>query len=331
MNTAETSSKVKSLLGSALIWDNHGCLPLRADDSFLPQLERYRQAGFTVVSINVGFGTMSWPEHLRVLSFMRQWIAQRPEKYCLVSGIRDALRCKADGRLGIVFDVEGMTPVQHDLSMVQTLYELGVRWMLVAYNNNNLAGGGCLDPKAGLTDVGRAIIDEMERVGMVLCVSHTSARAAAEALEYSRNPVIFSHSNPSAVTAHYRNISDDLMRACASKGGVIGLNGIGPFLGGDTSLVNRLLDHIRYAIDLVGPEHVGLGLDYVFDRDELDEYLRLNPAMFPGMEPSKGVPMIEPEALSAIVEGLAREKLTDMEIWGILGENWLRVASRVWH
>jgi membrane dipeptidase len=252
-----------------------------------------------------------------------------PDTYRLLSTVDDVRRCKAEGKLGILFDIEGMCPVQEDLSLVQTFYELGVRWMLIAYNRNNEAGGGCLDADSGLTAVGRAIIDEMERVGMVLCLSHVGARTAAEALEYARNPVIFSHSNPYGHTPHARNISDDLMYACARKGGVIGLSGIGPFLGASENLVERLLHQLRYVIDLVGPEHVGIGLDYVFDRSELDEHVRRNPMLYPtGV--TGGLGMVEPEAMSAIGEGLARDNLGDEQIRSILGENWLRIATRVW-
>jgi membrane dipeptidase len=182
-----------------------------------------------------------------------------------------------------------------------------------------------------LTAIGRAIIDEMDRVGMVLCLSHTGSRTAAEALEYGRNPVIFSHSNPFGDTPHPRNVSDDLMRACARKGGVIGLSGIGPFLGTEVNLVERLLRQLRYVIDLIGAQHVGLGLDYVFDRTELDEYLHLNPMLMPpGIDSAKGMQMVEPEAMDAIAENLAKSNFTDVQVRGILGENWLRIATRVW-
>ena len=325
------STRAGQLLQSAIAWDNHACLPLRADADFLPQLERYRAAGVNVVSINVGFADLPWAEHLRILSFMRQWLARRPEIYRLLATVEDVHRCKADGTLGIVFDVEGMCPVQDNPSLVQTFYELGVRWMLIAYNRNNAAGGGCMDVDNGLTAVGRTIIDEMERVGMVLCLSHCGARTAVEALEYSRNPVIFSHSNPSGDTAHTRNVSDDLIRACARKGGVIGLSGIGIFLGCNVDLVSALLRQLHYVIDLVGAEHVGLGLDYVFDRVELDEYVSSNPALFPpGMATAGGLGLVEPESLGMIVEGLARANFTDAQIRGVLGENWLRIATRVW-
>jgi membrane dipeptidase len=325
------SLRARRLMQSHVVWDNHACMPLRTDARFLPQLERHRLAGVNVVSLNVGFAQMSWDAHLRVLSFMRQWIALRPELYRLVSTVEDVKHCKAEGKLGVVFDIEGMYPVQADLSLVQTFYELGVRWMLIAYNRNNAAGGGCLDTDSGLTAVGRAIIDEMERVGMVLCLSHAGARTALEALEYSRNPVIFSHSNPRGDTAHPRNISDAMMQACARKDGVIGLSGIGPFLGANDNLVAALLRQLRYVIDLVGPEHVGLGLDYVFDRSEIDEYVQQSPTVFPSALSIDGsMGMVEPEAFEAILEGLARDNLTDAQIGGILGGNWLRIATRVW-
>jgi membrane dipeptidase len=325
------SVQAKELIQATIVWDNHGCMPLRADASFLPQLERYRAAGVDVVSLNVGFAEVSLVDHIRVLSFMRRWIAQHPEDYRLLATVGDVRACKAAGKLGIVFDVEGMSCVEDAPSFVQTFYELGVRWMLIAYNRNNRSGGGCLDTDEGLTLLGRSIVDEMERVGMVLCLSHAGARTAAEALEYSSRPVIFSHSNPYGAHPHARNISDELMRACARKGGVIGLSGLGPFLGVQTHLVKQLLRQLRYVIDLVGAEHVGLGLDYVFDRSELDEYVRQNPQLFPlDIAPNPAMPMIEPESIGAIAEGLARDHLSDAEIRGILGENWLRVATQVW-
>jgi membrane dipeptidase len=326
-----TSSSAAALLRSTVIWDNHGCMPLRTDESCLPQLERYRRAGVTVVSLNIGFAKIPWTEHLEVLSFMRRWIACRPDKYRLIATAVDVDVCKKEGKLGVVFDVEGMCPVQERLSLVQTFYELGVRWMLIAYNHNNAVGGGCLDVDCGLTDKGRAIIDEMQRVGMVLCLSHTGARTAAEALEYARGPVIFSHSNPSGDTPHPRNVSDELIRSCARKGGVVGLSGIGPFLGVTQGLVERLLRQLRYVIDLVGTEHVGLGLDYVFDRCELDEFVSDNPTLFPpGMDAGTYMPMVGPECIAEIAEGLLRDNLTDEQIRGILGRNWLRIAKQVW-
>lgn len=325
------SSKTRTLLSSGVVWDNHACMPLRADGEFLPQLERYRSAGVDVVSLNIGFADISWSEHLRILSYMRWWLTQRSDSYRLVSAIEDVHHCKATGKLGITFDIEGMGPVQRDLSLIQTFYELGVRWMLIAYNRNNEAGGGCLDVDRGLTKIGRAIIDEMERVGMVLCLSHTGPRTADEALAYSRKPVIFSHSNPSGMVAHPRNISDRLIAGCASKGGVVGLSGFGPFLGAASKLGDALLRQLYYVIDLVGPAHVGIGLDYVFDKSEMVSHVTENRGLYPpGFDEPAKIEMLGPEAFVEIAEDLGRRNFSDEDIHRILGGNWLRVASRVW-
>lgn len=327
----QQAGRARQLLRSSIVWDNHGCMPLRADETFLPQLRRYREAGVTVISLNVGFADSPWTENIQLLSHMRRWLARHADEYRLVGTVEDVLACKADGRLGVIFDVEGMSPVVDRPELVQTYYELGVRWMLITYNLNNAAGGGCMDNDIGLTDAGRRVIDEMDRVGMVLCLSHTGARTVMQALEYCRHPVIYSHSNPFGDTQHVRNISDDLIGACARKGGVVGLSGIGPFLGTSSDPVGALLRQLRYTIDLVGPEHVGLGLDYVFDRAELDEYVRTNPGLFPiGLTAGGGLAMVEPESLESIANGLARDNLTDEQISGILGGNWLRVARQVW-
>jgi membrane dipeptidase len=320
-----------SVINRAVIWDNHGCMPLRLDAEFLPQLERYRRAGVTVVSLNIGFAGMDWTRQLQTLSFMRRWVSDRGDHYALIAKPDDVAHCKKTGRLGVVFDIEGMDPVIDNPTLVQTFYELGVRWMLIAYNQSNAAGGGCMSPEDGLTDKGRLIIEEMERVGMVLCLSHASPRTAMEAIEHSRNPVIFSHSNPNGSHQHARNVSDQLISACAKTGGVVGVSGIGPYLGAHRNLTQELLRQLFYVIDLVGPAHVGLGLDYVFDQEELHAYVRSDPALFPtGLEADGNLAMVGPEAIPDIAEGLARQRLNEQDITAILGGNWLRIAQTVW-
>ena len=116
--------------------------------------------------------------------------------------------------------------------MVQAYYDLGVRSMLLTYNGENQAGFGCHAANdTGLTSFGRGVVDEMNRVGMMVDVSHCGYRTSMDALECSASPVIFSHSSMRAVWDHERNIRDDQARACAATGGVIGINGVGIFLG----------------------------------------------------------------------------------------------------
>jgi membrane dipeptidase len=315
-----------------LIWDNHGCMPLRpGDDNFLPQLERYRRAGVNVVSVNAGFDAMPWGNTVLMLAQFRRWIRQHEASYCVIDKVADIEQARQTGRLAITFDIEGGGALNGQLDMVELYYDLGVRWMLIAYNLNNALGGGCQDDDGGLTQFGRQVIDEMQRVGMVICCTHTGFRTTMEVMERATAPVIFSHSNPLGVWQHKRNIRDEAIRACARSGGVVGINGIGLFLDGNQARTDSIVRHIDYVAQLVGVEHVGLGLDYVFDHEEMDEYVRNNPASFPAADGyAAGARIIEPERIPQIAQALLQLGYSDSALRGVLGENHLRVARQVW-
>lgn len=324
-------SEKRAALSSGIVWDNHGCMPLRPDDTaFLPQLARYRAAGVNVVMLNVGYGEQSIAEHVRMLAAFRYWLAQRAE-YRIIASIEDIGTAHACGQLAVGFDIEGATALGGQLSLIRLYYELGVRWMLMAYNRNNAAGGGCHDDDKGLTPFGKSALEEMARVGMVACCSHAGPRTALDVLEYSPTPPIFSHSNPRALREHPRNISDDLIKRCAARGGVVGINGIGIFLGANDNRSETFAAHIDYVAQLVGAQHVGIGLDYVFDRDEMDTGLEQARGVFPvefGYQP--GIRMVEPEQLAEIAESLRCRGYRDQDIAQVFGENFFRVAKQVW-
>jgi len=326
------NARAAELLKSTVVWDNHGCMPLRPDDErFLPQLARYRAAGVDVVTLNVGFDAVAPGTSRAMLAAFRRWLAARPQDYLLIDSVADIERARASSRLGVLFDIEGGAALQGDVGAVSEYYRLGVRWMLIAYNRNNALGGGCQDDDPGLTPFGREVLAEMARVGMVACCSHTGQRTTLDVMECSTRPVIFSHSNPLGVWRHKRNISDAAIRACARTGGVVGINGIGIFLGANDASSAAFVRHVEYVIDLVGPEHVGLGLDYVFDRQEMDDFVRDNPQTFPAEEGyAAGIAMVEPEQIPEIVDELARRGHSDDVVRNILGGNLLRVARQVW-
>ncbi|HKU81905.1 MAG TPA: membrane dipeptidase [Candidatus Tumulicola sp.] len=324
------AERAAAAIARSIVWDNHACMPLRPqDETFLPQLERAAASGVNVIGINVGFGEQTIEDHVRMLAHFRHWVRGRPERYLLVETAADALRAKREGRLGIFFDIEGAAAIDDQLSLIATYYDLGVRWMLIAYNRNNRVGGGCLDRDEGLTEFGRAVIDEMERVGMVLCCSHTGERTALEAIAYARNPPILSHSNPAALWEHPRNVRDRVIEACAAKGGVIGINGVGQFLGRNDTRSATVARNVDYVARLVGTSHVALGLDYVFDELELAEYLKKMPATFPNgaAEPCD---FVRPEQLPEIAAELLALGYGHEDLEKILGGNWLRVAQTVW-
>jgi membrane dipeptidase len=323
---------LKALIDGVL-WDNHACMPLRPQDtSFLPQLERAREAGIDMMTLNVAYGSgATCGAALAMLSSFRSWFLARPDDYLLVASTSDVEEARASGCLGICFDIEGMDALEGDSSRVQTFYDLGVRWMLAAYNRANQAGGGCLDEDVGLSAFGRTVIGEMNRVGMVVCGSHCGYRTAREMIDCSADPVIFSHSNPRAMWDHPRNIPDDLMKACAERGGVIGINGFGPFLGSNDASTSTYVSHVEYALELVGEDHVGIALDYVFDREELDAHIAADPDTFPSALYSQGASMVEPWRLPEIAQRLAARGHSKTTLTKIFGANHLRIAQRVWH
>jgi membrane dipeptidase len=328
-----TRSNASTLLRDSIVWDNHGCMPVGRphDTSFLPQLQRYRAAGVSAVMLNVGFGDMGIEEHVCTLASMRRWIKARPDQYLLLNTADDVDLAHATGRLAVGFDIEGANAVGEQPSLVSLYYDLGVRWMLLAYNNNNRVGGGCQDHDIGLTVFGREVIAEMERVGMQVCCSHTGHRTVRDVFAVATRPVIFSHSNPSALHPHPRNIPDELIRACAATGGVVGINGIGSFLGQNDNSSETFARHVDHVAQLVGTQHVALGLDYVFDTREMDDYLTKMAHTFPAeLGYEKGVRMVAPEQLEGIVEALQNRGYGDADLRAVLGGNLMRLARTVW-
>lgn len=325
-----TRGRMRDLLVNTLVWDNHGCMPLRpVDERFLPQLARYAKSGVRVVGLNVAFDGVPWEQTFEMLASFRQWIRRHPRQYRMVETVAD-LKAN-DRRLGIFFDIEGGNALHGQLSLVELYRDLGVRWMLMAYNQNNLLGGGCQDEDTGLTKFGRAVVAEMERVGMTVCCSHTGFRTTMDVMRRATKPVIFSHSNPLAVWTHKRNIRDEAIRACAQTGGVVGVNGIGMFLGANDNRSATVARHVDYVAQLVGIDHVGLGLDYVFDAQELDDYLKGNPKMFPPEEGyGTGIRMVAPEQIPEIAAELLGRGYRVPDVKKVLGGNFARVARATW-
>ena len=331
MNKAESRKRAAQLYKKALVWDDHSGFDPHAG-SDLNNLEIWRKAGVHYLSVNVGYDVVDWQATVRTLARFRAWLQTHPKKYALVRTTADIKRARKDGKLAIAFDLEGMNSLNGDVNMVSLYYDLGVRQMLFAYNLNNLAGGGCHDGNAGLTSFGRDVIKEMNRVGMVVDCSHTAYRTTMEAMETSRAPVIFSHSCAKALRNHGRSIADEQIKACAKTGGVVGITGVSLFLGENDISSETFVNHIAHAADLVGAKHVGISLDYAFDAENVDVLLDEHKAYWPenedyGRWPTSFVP---PKQLMEITETMVQRGFKDREILGVLGGNFMRVASEVW-
>jgi membrane dipeptidase len=321
------------MMDAGIVWDNHACLPFNDTEQWLPGIARYRKAGVDVVTINIGDSHVPLDVLIRTAASIRYYVQRHPDDYVLGLTTADLRAAKQSGRLAVCLDVEGVYALGEQLSLVEFYYQIGVRWMLLVYNRRNLAGSGCHDPDdQGLTELGRRILLEMDRVGMIKCCSHTGYRTAREILDLSQTPVIFSHSNPRQQRDHPRNIPDDLIRACAATGGVVGINGVGLFLGEGEPTAEAVVRHIDYVAQLVGAKHVGLGLDYMFQGSGVEEPGRKSRELWPAEWGYRaGMGFLPPEAIPDIAAGLQKLGYPAADLRGILGENLLRVADAVWN
>lgn len=332
VSSAKISAQARAVHRAALVWDNHACLPFEKASEFLPEIRRFARAGVGVLGINIGDSDLSLERQMRMAAEVRQFVAAHPDEFVLAITVADIERAKAHGRLAIFLDVEGCYAMGGQLSILQLYADLGVRWMLLVYNKRNLIGSGVHDETdEGLTAFGREVVTELDRVGIIKCCSHTGYRTAREILEMARKPVIFSHSNPRALKDHPRNIPDELIRLCAKNGGVVCINGVGIFLGDNDVRIETFASHIDYVVNLVGADHVGLGLDYMFDMEGVEATLAKNAAMWPaawGYKP--GIKLFAPEQLPELTEVLLKRGHSEGDIGKILGGNMLRVAEAVW-
>lgn len=327
------SEKVLALFRDNLVWDDllpWGNAMNGPDiDKILP---RFHTAGVDFVSLTVDAGPGVEPTMLEIGRAKRQ-IRERSVYLACVKSIADIHQARAAGKLAVGFNLQETLPFGTNLDNVQLFYEVGVRQAVLAYNNRNFVGDGCAEPDdAGLSLFGRALVKEMNRVGMFVDGSHTGYRTSMEAMDICESPFVFSHSNPFAIRPHYRSIKDDQIKACAATGGVIGINGVGYWVGdvdASTAAIFRCLD---YTVELVGAEHVGLGFDYVYDLENLIKWARANPLMWP---PYQGEWMVKhnyagPEQMVELVQLMLDHGYPDQSIVGILGRNFERLASQVW-
>lgn len=316
---------------ASLLWDQHACLPLTADADVEP-LNRYRRPGGAFVSVNAGYSPHTHSDTLNLLRHYRAEVDTHPD-LTLAAGIDEVAAIADEDRVAVVFDLEDSRPLDDDLDNLAALVNLGVRTLLPTYNHANRAGSGCLDKTdGGLTAWGRAIVAEMNQVGMVADGSHCSARTGLDMCEVSSSPVIYSHSCMRAMWDHPRNITDDQARACAATGGVIGITGVGIFLGPNTPTLEAMTRHLEYAVDLVGIDHVGVSTDFSFDYADFVEELERNPHLFDESYTRWGtIQWMTPETLLTLGGHLSRRGWRDTDIQAVLGANFYRVAQQAWH
>ncbi|MSP87628.1 MAG: membrane dipeptidase [Alphaproteobacteria bacterium] len=329
--TWPVSTRARDLHEAALVWDSHSCLPLKAGID-ISDLERHRASGIDYVSVNVGMDFNPLSQVIRVLATFRGWLATRPDHFMIASTAADVRRAKAEGKLAVSFDLEGSDMIEGDLDMLRLYRDLGVRQMHLAYNRDNPIAGGCHGADIGLTALGHKVVAEINRLGIIMDCSHSGYRTSMDVMAASTKPVVFSHTCMRKLMDHPRNVWDDQIDACARTGGVIGITGIGIFLGADDASTATFMRHVDYAVQRVGAAHVGIGLDFVFRRGADDYPPNFDRSLWwpPSHRYVGRSNFVEPERMPLITEALIAQGYSDADIRGILGENFLRIAQQTW-
>lgn len=189
----------------------------------------------------------------------------------------DVSRAKATGRVGILFGFQNPSPIEDDIALVEVFHQLGVRFMQLSYNNQSLLATGCYETDdPGITRFGRQAIAEMNRVGLVVDMSHSAERSTLEAIEISQRPIVISHANPSAFQPALRNKSQQVLKALADSGGLLGFS-LYPFhlKDGPRCTLEAFTEMVAHTAELMGVERIGLGTDLCLNQPlEVLEWMR---------------------------------------------------------
>ncbi|MGB9802877.1 dipeptidase [Desulfofundulus sp.] len=243
--------------------------------------------------------------------FYAEMEANRKE-LMLVTCFDDIAAARDSGKIGVLLAIEGGEALGGRLEVLRMFYRLGVRSLTLTWNGRNELADGVAEEgtRGGLTVFGREVVREMNRLGMLVDVSHLSEAGFWDVLEVSTAPVIASHSNTRHVCNHRRNLSDDQIRALAARGGVIGLCFCPEFVHPSEPSLDKLLDHVDHMVALGGVNCVGIGSDF----DGIKN-------VTPGLE--------DISCLPSLTRALWQRGYRDEEISAILGGNFLRVFQQV--
>lgn len=258
----------------------------------------------------------------------------------VAGSLADLARARAAGRLAIVFGMEGAGPIGTNLDRLDVLYGFGVRQLGIAYNTENALGYGMRDAvDHGLTPFGRRAVERMNRLGIAIDLSHSGDATSLDVVESSSVPVLITHAGARSVWDTVRMKPDEVIVACARRGGVIGIEAAPHTTLSESHprhSLDSVMDHVRYCLDLVGPEHVAFGPDTLFgDHVALHEVFGFgaqqgkHPRQFPPVPYVAGLEN-PGECLPNIVGRLVKDGYDDETIALLVGGNVLRVLGEIW-
>ena len=255
--------------------------------------------------------------------------------------LKDIIYAKENNKTAVIFGFQNPSPIEDDIRLIEILHRLGARFMQLTYNNQSLLATGCYEEQdSGLTRMGKEVVKEMNRVGMIIDMSHSSEKSTLEAIEYSSVPITISHANPEFWHKAKRNKSNKVLRALSENNGILGLSLYPHHLKNSSNCsIEEFTNMIKDLIDLIGVEHIGFGSDLCQDQpDSIVEWMRVgrwtkNIDYGEGSPSNPGFPKMpswfkDNKDWHKIFENLSQSGLTDNQIKKIQGENWFDFFKR---
>jgi microsomal dipeptidase-like Zn-dependent dipeptidase len=253
----------------------------------------------------------------------------------------DVLKGADEGRTAIIFGFQNCSPIEDNIGLVEICHQLGVRFMQLSYNNQSLLATGCYEEDdPGITRMGRQVISEMNRVGLVVDMSHSAARSTLEAIEISSRPIAITHANPLFWCDALRNKSDDVLKALAESGGILGFSMYPHHLKNKSAcLLEEFCEMIARTAEMIGVERIGMGSDLCQNQpDRVVEWMRngtwsTDRDFGEGSANSAGFPE-QPEWFRDnrdfinIFSCLRRKGFSENEVKRIAGLNWLEFFEK---
>ena len=251
-------------------------------------------------------------------------------------GVDDVRKAHSEGRTAIFFGFQNCSPIEDNIGLVEVCHQLGARFMQLSYNNQSLLATGCYEgDDPGITRMGRQVIREMNRVGLVVDMSHSARRSTLEAIEISERPIAITHANPAFWFTALRNKSDDVLKALAESGGMLGFSMYPHHLKGKSDcLLEDFCSMIARTAEMIGVEHIGFGSDLCQDQpDSVVEWMRNGTwtkerDFGEGSAGQAGFP-VQPEwfrdnrDFKNILNSLRKTGFSEDEVAHITGLNWL--------
>ena len=298
----------------------------------------FRACGITGFHHAIGLGGPNAKEGaLAFFAIWGQYVARHAHLFCAVDKVSDLVRAKRDGKCAVIM---GLQNSDHFLrpADVKFFYEIGQRVSQLTYNSQNRIGSGSTERvDGGISDFGVSIIEEMNKVGMLVDVSHSGDRTTLDAIALSPKPIAITHSNCRALIDHPRVKTDEAIRALGQKGGVMGITGVRNFVSKtDPTNIANIADHIDHVVKVAGIDHVGIGTDsdlngYDDTTPEMNKQLRgAYKDSYAFREKIDVDGFDHPRKMYDLTDELIRRRYSDANIRAVLGGNFQRLLTATW-